>query len=196
MSAGNEPVGVLALQGDFERHRQALAGAGLGSREIRRPAELESISGLVLPGGESTTMLKLFSLDAWPGAIEAFVAGGRPVLATCAGLILLARRVENPRQQSLRLLDVDVVRNAYGRQLDSFLGKARLSDGGEIEAVYIRAPKIVRTGGAVEVLARQGSDPVLVREGAVWGATFHPELTPASSIHSRVFADAAARCRV
>jgi 5'-phosphate synthase pdxT subunit len=184
--AESEAIGVLALQGDFERHRQALAASGLASREVRRPGELGSVSGLVLPGGESTTMQ----------AISDFAASGRPILATCAGLILAAKRVDNPRQESLGLLDVDVVRNAYGRQLDSFVGAARLADGGELEAVYIRAPKITRSGEAVEVLARQGEDPVLVRQGNLWGATFHPELTPGSPVHGRVFADAAAGCRV
>jgi 5'-phosphate synthase pdxT subunit len=180
-------VGVLALQGDFAKHAEALARAGLESREIRRPEELESVSGLVLPGGESTTLLKFLDREGWEKPLREFAAGGRPVLATCAGLILLARKVENPEQRSLGVLDVDVVRNAYGRQVDSFVGTASGPDGEEIEAVYIRAPKISRVGPGVEVLARQGSDPVWVLQDNVQAATFHPELSVSSGIHRRVF---------
>ena len=110
------------------------------------------------------------------------------MLATCAGLILLASRVENPPQPSLGVLDVDVVRNAYGRQLDSFVGTATGEDGAAIEAVFIRAPKIARVGPGVEVLAREGEDPVLVRRENVYGATFHPELSDEPSLHRRIFA--------
>jgi pyridoxal 5'-phosphate synthase pdxT subunit len=182
-----KPVGVLALQGDFAKHAEALARAGLESREIRTPEALESVCGLVLPGGESTTLLKFFDREGWEKPIRAFAASGKPLLATCAGLILLARRVRNPKQKSLGLLDVDVVRNAYGRQVDSFVGRARGPGGEEMEAVYIRAPKISRVGPGVEILAKQGSDPVWVREGRVHGATFHPELSGSSEIHGRVF---------
>jgi 5'-phosphate synthase pdxT subunit len=180
-------VGVLALQGDFAKHAEALARAGRESREIRKPGELESVSGLVLPGGESTTLLKFFEREGWEKPLRDFAASGRPILATCAGLILLARKVENPEQRSLGLLDVDVVRNAYGKQVDSFVGRARGPSGDEREAVYIRAPKISRVGPGVEVLAREGNDPVWVREGNVQAATFHPELSESSEVHRRAF---------
>lgn len=145
------------------------------------------MSGLVLPGGESTTLLKFFDREGWETPLREFAASGRPVLATCAGLILLARRVENPEQRSLGLLDVDVVRNAYGRQVDSFVGRARGPAGQETEAVYIRAPKISRVGPGVEILAREGGDPVWVRQGNVQAATFHPELSESSDVHRRAF---------
>jgi 5'-phosphate synthase pdxT subunit len=148
----------------------------------------------VLPGGESTTYLKFFEREpGWREALREFAASGRPLLATCAGLILLASRVENPVQASLGLLDVDVVRNAYGRQLDSFVGTATDARGDSIEAVFIRAPKIARVGPSVEVLARQQSDPVLVRSGNVFGATFHPELSEAPTVHRRIFGPGPAR---
>lgn len=180
-------VGVLALQGDFAKHAEALKRAGFESREIRKAEELESIAGLVLPGGESTTLLKFFDREGWETPLRKFAASGKPVLATCAGLILLARRVEHPEQRSLGLLDVDVVRNAYGTQIDSFIGKARAAEGEEFEAVFIRAPKISRVGVGVEVLATQGSDPVWVRQGNVQAATFHPELSESSEVHRRAF---------
>ncbi len=179
---------MLALQGDFAKHAEALARAGRDSREIRKPEELAEVCGLVLPGGESTTLLKFFDREGWGGPIRAFTASGKPVLATCAGLILLAKKVENPVQNSLGLFDVDVVRNAYGRQVDSFVGRALGPGGDEIEAVFIRAPRITRVGAGVEVLAREGEDPVWVRQGNLHGATFHPELSPASEIHRSVFA--------
>ena len=182
-------MGVLAIQGDFAKHAEALARAGLESREIRRPEELDGVSGLVLPGGESTTYLKFFEREpGWPEAVRNFAASGRPVLATCAGLILLAAGVDNPPQRSLGVLDVDVVRNAYGRQVDSFIGEAETGDGESVEAVFIRAPKIARVGKGVEVLARAGDDPVLVRRDNVYGATFHPELSPDPAIHRLIFA--------
>lgn len=181
------PVGILALQGDFAKHAEALARAGLQSREIRKPGELDSVSGLVLPGGESTTLLKFVDREGWETPLREFAASGKPVLATCAGLILLARRVENPEQRSLGVLDVDVVRNAYGRQVDSFVGTARGPAGEETEAVFIRAPRISRVGPGVEILAREGDDPVWVREGNVQAATFHPELSQSSEVHRRAF---------
>ncbi len=183
------PVGVLAIQGDFGKHADALSRAGLESREIRRPEELAGVSGLILPGGESTTYLKFFEREpGWREALAEFAGSGMPVLATCAGLILLASRVENPPQPSLGFLDVDVVRNAYGRQLDSFIGRVAGEDGAPIEAVFIRAPKIARVGPGVEILAREGNDPILVRKDNVYGATFHPELSADSSLHRRIFA--------
>jgi pyridoxal 5'-phosphate synthase pdxT subunit len=182
-------VGVLALQGDFARHADALRRAGHAAREIRRSAELADVSGLVLPGGESTTMLRFFEGEPWGSAIEAFAQEGRPILATCAGLILLARGVDHPRQPSLGLLDVDVVRNAYGRQVDSFVGEAEYADGQRCEAVFIRAPKISRLGPDVEIVARCGPDPVCVRQGKILGATFHPELSRGATLHAEAFGD-------
>jgi 5'-phosphate synthase pdxT subunit len=178
---------VLALQGDFARHAEALALAGRASVEVRRPEDLDFVSGLVLPGGESTTLLKFFDREGWPGPLRAFAASGKPVLATCAGLILLAKKVENPDQESLGLIDVDVVRNAYGRQVDSFIGRSIGPDRTELETVFIRAPKISRVGSGVTVLAREGNDPVWVAQDSLHGATFHPELSPSSEVHRRVF---------
>jgi 5'-phosphate synthase pdxT subunit len=183
-------VGVLAIQGDFAKHAEALARAGIESREVRRPEELKDLRGLVLPGGESTTFLKFFEREpGWREALTEFAESGRPVLATCAGLILLACRVENPPQPSLGVLDVDVVRNAYGRQLDSFIGTASPEGGAPIEAVFIRAPRISRVGPGVEILAREKDDPVLVRRENVYGATFHPELSADPSLHRRIFGE-------
>ncbi len=186
------PVGVLALQGDFERHRAALARAGLGSREVRRPEELDGLSGLVLPGGESTTMLKFLESEPWEEALGAFARSGRPILATCAGAILLARGVAHPEQRSLGLIDIDIVRNAYGRQVDSFIGRASLAGGGEMEAVFIRAPRIRRVGPGVEVLASVGEEPVLVRQRNIVAATFHPELSEPPALHAEIFRGPAA----
>ncbi len=181
------PWGFSRCRAISRKHAEALARAGLPSREIRKPGELDSVSGLVLPGGESTTLLKFFDREGWETPLREFAASGKPVLATCAGLILLARRVENPVQRSLGVLDVDVVRNAYGRQVDSFVGTARGPAGEETEAVYIRAPKISRVGPGVEILAREGDDPVWVRQGNVQAATFHPELSESSEVHRRAF---------
>lgn len=166
-------VGVLALQGGFAAHGRALREAGLEAQEIRDARGLAAVGGLVLPGGESTTQLRLIERHGLADALEAFVASGRPVLATCAGLILAARQVR-PVQRSFGWLDVEVERNAYGRQLDSF---EDVADGDGCPLVFIRAPRITAVAGSVAVLARWRGDPVLVRAGAVTGATFHPELT-------------------
>ncbi|MDQ6891654.1 MAG: pyridoxal 5'-phosphate synthase glutaminase subunit PdxT [Acidobacteriota bacterium] len=171
-------IAVLALQGDFEAHRRALARIGIGSFEARNPAELDAAEGLVIPGGESTTLWKFFELAPWEEAIRRFAASGRPILGTCAGAILLAREVTNPRQKSLGLIDLAVERNAYGRQADSFVGTADAPAlGGKLPAVFIRAPRIRAVGPGVEVLATRSGEPVLARQGNVIAATFHPELT-------------------
>ena len=180
-------VGVLALQGDFAKHAEALAAAGRESIEVRRPRELDDVSGLVLPGGESTTLLKFLNNEGWVEPLRRFAESGKPILATCAGLILLAASVTNPVQESLGLIDVDVVRNAYGRQVDSFVGRSVGPDSNAMETVFIRAPKISRVGPAVEVMAREREDPVWVRQDNIFGATFHPELSPDSEVHRRVF---------
>ena len=182
-------IGVLALQGDFEAHRAALARAGAASREVRRPEELAELSGLILPGGESTTLVKLIEDMGLEGPLRSFVRGGRPVLGTCAGAILLASRVEGRDQLCLGAIDIDVQRNAYGRQRESFEASSGiLSPGGPeggraVEMVFIRAPRITRVGPKVSVLAVHRDEPVLVRQGAVLAATYHPEMGQDVTVH-------------
>lgn len=170
-------IGVLAVQGDFVEHEAALAARGLATRRIRRPQDLAGIQALVLPGGESTTMLRLLDIQGLTGPLAELLASDLPVLATCAGLILLAREVVDPAQRSFEILDLKVARNAYGRQLYS--GTFPLH-GGSVpvgaSGVFIRAPRILRVGPDVEVLALRDQDPVLVRSGPVLAACFHPEL--------------------
>ncbi len=178
-------IGVLALQGDFERHLKALERLGVRATEIREPEDLHGLTGLVLPGGESTAMLKLMEGTGMEDAIRAFHEQGGALFGTCAGLILIADRVSDPSQRSLHLLDVDVDRNAYGRQRDSFEADVETSIGKEepLRAVFIRAPKVTRQGPDVEVLARANGDPVLLRQGRVLAATFHPEMTQDLRVH-------------
>lgn len=177
---GKPRIGVLALQGDFEAHERALAQAGARVCQVRTARELEEVDGLVIPGGESSTMLKLMEIEGLFGPLREF-GERKPIFGTCAGAILMAREVANPVQRSLGLVDIGVERNAYGRQLDSRI--VRLDP--DIEAVFIRAPIIRRVGPGVDVLARYGGDPVLVEEGRHLVATFHPELTGDSRIHRR-----------
>lgn len=167
-------IGVLALQGDFEAHCKALRSAGAQAAEVRTAEELRKVDGLVLPGGESTTMLKLLDME---GLFEPLVQFGkeRPIFGTCAGAILLANEVLHPRQRSLALMDLTVERNGYGRQLDSRIAKLDV-EGIDIEAVFIRAPIIRRAGPEVKVLATYLDQPVLVEQGIHMAATFHPEL--------------------
>ncbi|RMH19557.1 MAG: pyridoxal 5'-phosphate synthase glutaminase subunit PdxT [Acidobacteria bacterium] len=177
-------VGTLALQGDFAAHRKRLAALGASAPEVRWPQQLEELDGLVIPGGESTTLLHLMDREpGWWPAVEAFHRRGGGIFGTCAGLILLARRVRHPEQRSLGLLDVDVDRNAYGRQVDSSEGFGRWADGRPLEMVFIRAPRITRVGDGVDVLAWHGDDPVLVAQGNLLAASFHPELTTDDSVH-------------
>jgi pyridoxal 5'-phosphate synthase pdxT subunit len=184
-------VAVLALQGDFEAHRRKLGQMGIGSFEARRPEEIEEAAGLVIPGGESTTLWKFFELAPWEEAITRFAASRRPVLGTCAGAIVLAREVTNPTGRGIGLIDIAVERNAYGRQVDSFAGTVQAPDlGGDLPAVFIRAPKIRRVGEGVEVLATRAGEPVLVRQGNVVAATFHPELTEDDRVHRLCFESA------
>jgi 5'-phosphate synthase pdxT subunit len=175
-------IGVLALQGDFEAHLAALARTGTAAREVRTAAEVLASDGLVIPGGESTTLKKLMEGTGIEDAIRAVALRGDAVLGTCAGAILLADTVTNPDAHGLSLLPIAVARNAYGRQLDSTV--LRLTDvdhavlGPEpLEAVFIRAPRITAAGPGVAVLARRDGDPVLVRKGNILAATFHPELS-------------------
>ena len=200
-------IGVLALQGDFALHAKALARCRSASRDrstgeasppvdveavlVRKPEELEAVGGLIIPGGESTTLLKLMDESEFVPAIEKFHAAGKPIFGTCAGLIVLARDVESPRQFSMGLIDVAVERNAYGRQRDSFeaLGTAIL-EGRRVPVtmVFIRAPRIRRVGAGVESLAEHGGETVMARQGSVLVAAFHPELTDDTTVH-RYFCD-------
>jgi 5'-phosphate synthase pdxT subunit len=184
-----EGVAVLALQGDFEAHRAAISELGVSSFAARRPQDLARAAGLIIPGGESTTLWKFFEAEPWEEAIGALAARGRPVLGTCAGAIVLAAEVIGSAQKSLGLIDIAVERNAYGRQVDSFLADIDSPPlGGIVPGVFIRAPRVRRVGPGVEVLGRLGTEPVLVRQGTVVAATFHPELTPDRRIHSMLFA--------
>jgi pyridoxal 5'-phosphate synthase pdxT subunit len=177
MPHGAPLVGVLALQGDFADHEHALRAAGLRTRQVRTAAGLLGLDGLVLPGGESTTMLKLLDVEGlWQPLGEA-LRSGVPVLATCAGMILCAERVESPQQRSYGVLPITVVRNGYGRQIHSGtfeLDSDVLPRG--TTGTFIRAPRITDVGPGCEVLARRAGDPVLVRSGTVLAACFHPEL--------------------
>ena len=184
----NRGIAVLALQGDFAAHGRQLARMGLEWFEARKPEELELATGLVVPGGESTTLWKFFESAPWEDAVRRFAATGRPVLGTCAGAIVLAREVTHPAQKGLGLLDITVERNAYGRQVDSFVGEVDAPDlGGALPAVFIRAPRIRRVGPGVEVLATRESEPVLVARANVIAATFHPELTSDTTVHELAF---------
>lgn len=178
--------GVLALQGNFAAHFLALRDVGAAAREVRRVAELDGLDGLVLPGGESTALLRLMEDEPWFDALRRFHETGGILFGTCAGAILLARHVR-PVQKSLGLLDVTVTRNAYGRQVDSFEARVDApSLGGRLSAVFIRAPRFDRLGAEVEVLATHGHEPVLVQQGNVLAATFHPELTHSRAVHTYV----------
>ncbi|HEX3435473.1 MAG TPA: pyridoxal 5'-phosphate synthase glutaminase subunit PdxT [Pseudacidobacterium sp.] len=181
-------VGVLAIQGDYDAHAQALREAGAAAVLIRKSEELAGIDGLVIPGGESTTFLKFLARDGFLDALQVFVKQ-KPTFGTCAGCILLAKEVRNPSQESLAVLDATVERNSYGRQIDSSIQNAETKiPGGPLEMVYIRAPRIVKTGPAVEVLAERDGFPVLVRQQHILAATFHPELSSDRRVH-KLFLD-------
>jgi 5'-phosphate synthase pdxT subunit len=181
-------IGVLAIQGDFAAHAQALVEAGADAVEVRTPAQLEGLDGLILPGGESTTFLKFLERDGLLESLQRFVEQ-KPAFGTCAGCILLARNVSQPAQQSLAVMDISVERNAYGRQIDSAIqtGETKLP-GGPLEMVYIRAPRIASVGPGVEVMAERDGFPVLVRQGKLLAATFHPELSSDRRVH-QLFVD-------
>lgn len=178
-------VGVLALQGDYAAHVAALREAGAEAFEIRSRTDLEAADAVVIPGGESTVMGMLLQRFGFLDAFRERILAGMPVFGTCAGVILLAKDIENRDQPGLGVLDASVRRNAYGTQIDSFrtVLKTAVPGAETIEGVFIRAPKIIAVGPAVEVLARSGGDPVLVRQGNILGATFHPELVPGALIH-------------
>ena len=181
---GRKRVGVLALQGDFHAHQRALERAGAEPVEVRTAGELEGVQGLIIPGGESTTMVKLLEQEKLLDPLRDFGCR-RPIFGTCAGAILLATNVANSPQASLGLMDMQVERNAYGRQLDSRIAhlNPRGMDGGDLEAVFIRAPIIRRVGKDAKVLATYEGDPVLVEQGRHLAATFHPELTDDARVH-------------
>ncbi|MFQ5898097.1 MAG: pyridoxal 5'-phosphate synthase glutaminase subunit PdxT [Candidatus Methylomirabilia bacterium] len=182
-------IGVLALQGDFALHRQALDRIGVESAEVRKPSGLQAVDGLIIPGGESTTLLKLMEACEFGRALAEFHSEGKLIFGTCAGLIVLAREVLNPTQSSLGLIDVTTERNAYGRQKESFetSGEATLDGGRDrLKMVFIRAPRIRRVGPTVTPLAFHEGECVLAREGSVVVATFHPELTDDATVHRYV----------
>jgi 5'-phosphate synthase pdxT subunit len=178
-------IGVLALQGDFEAHAKVLTGLGCEVACVRRVAELPGLSGLVIPGGESTTLLNLMADEPWFPALKRLAAEGGAIMGTCAGAILLAREVQNPSQESLGLLDATIARNAFGRQIESFETTLDVPRwGGTLEAVFIRAPRFTALGPEVATLASYHGEPVLVQDGRVLAMTFHPELTRDTTLHA------------
>jgi pyridoxal 5'-phosphate synthase pdxT subunit len=178
-------IGVLALQGDFDAHRRRLEELGAEVVLVKKPEQLDEIEGLVIPGGESGTFLKLLGENGFE-KLKEFVKA-KPTFGTCAGAILLAKEVENPEQAGLGAIDIRIRRNAYGRQLDSSIRHGRFmpetSGNSPLEMVFIRAPRIERVGPTVEVIATEGEDPVAVRQGRVMAATFHPELSGDTRLH-------------
>jgi len=181
-------VGLLAFQGDYEAHGKALARTGIAAItivEVRRLSDLESVDALIIPGGESTVMGMLLERFGMFEALKARIKEGLPVFATCAGLILLAKNIEGSEQTRLGVLDVTVLRNAYGRQIDSFHSPVRtsISQIGIIDGVFIRAPKITALGEGVDVIATHRDEPVMVRQGSIDADTFHPELLPDPPLH-------------
>jgi 5'-phosphate synthase pdxT subunit len=188
-------IGVLALQGDFDAHRRRLEELGAEVVLVKKPEQLDQIDGLVIPGGESGTFLKLLGEEGFE-KLKQFVRL-KPTFGTCAGAILLASEVENPKQAGLGAIDIRIRRNAYGRQIDSSIREGELlqsslnsKPGSTLEMVFIRAPKIERVGADVEVIATEGTDkaPVAVRQGRTLAATFHPELSADTRVH-RAFLD-------
>jgi len=187
-------IGVMALQGDYGAHGRMLRRIGVEPVEVRSVSDLDGLDGLILPGGESTTMLKLLSEEGLDRALVDF-AERKPLFGTCAGVILMARETLSPAQRCFGLLDAQVERNAYGRQLDSSIRRLQPAPAftertgpGDLEAMFIRAPIIRSVGPDVTVLARSGDDPVLVQQGSRLAATFHPELTADERVH-RLFVD-------
>jgi 5'-phosphate synthase pdxT subunit len=185
MNNGHKPIGVLAIQGDFAKHAKMLERIGAPYKLVKHASQLAEVGGLIMPGGESTTMLKFFANEGMGEAIKEFVTAGQPVFGTCAGAILLAKEVLTPSQERLGLLDITIERNAYGRQVDSSvrLGECPDLSPRPLEMVFIRAPIIRRVGEGVRVLGRCDGLPVLVEQGNILAATFHPELTEDEAVH-------------
>jgi 5'-phosphate synthase pdxT subunit len=177
-------VGVLALQGDFEAHCKAINNIGERAVEVRTSEELAQCDGLILPGGESSTMLKLLDYENMREPLREF-GERKPIYGTCAGAILLAKEVTHPAQFSFGLMDISVERNAYGRQIDSRIAKLDMNGDGSFEAVFIRAPIIRRAGPEVKVVAKYKGDPVWAEQGRHMVTTFHPELTGDTRVHRR-----------
>ena len=189
MSLRSRTIGILALQGAYQAHAKTVQALGANPKLVRLPADLEGpdgsplVDGLIMPGGESTTMLKFLERHSFFDTLKTFVQT-TPTFGTCAGAILLAKDVENPVQKSLNALDITIERNAYGRQIDStILTAATKLEGDPLEMVFIRAPRITRTGPEVEILATRDEHPVLVRQGHLLAATFHPELSHDHRVH-------------
>jgi 5'-phosphate synthase pdxT subunit len=180
-----EVLGILAVQGDFEMHAKMLERIGASWKLVKHASDLNEVGGLIMPGGESTTMLKFFSNEGLGAAVKDFAAQGKPIFGTCAGAILLAREVLNPPQDHLDLIDITIERNAYGRQIDSTVRRGECPDlsGHPVDMVFIRAPIIRRVGEDVRVLGRCDGLPVLVEQRNILAATFHPELTEDETIH-------------
>ena len=187
MSRSDPVVGVLALQGDVREHLVALAGLGVTARPVRRARELDELDGIVIPGGESTTICRLLDVFELRGPLAERLAGGLPAFGSCAGMIVLAGQILDgrPDQVPLRAIDIVVRRNAFGRQVDSFETDLELAGvaGGPLRAVFIRAPWVERVGPDVQVLARVGEHPVAVRQGAVLATSFHPEVAGDDRLH-------------
>ena len=189
-------IGILAVQGDFEAHAAMLAQLGVETVEVKTPADLEGCDGLVLPGGESTTQLQFLQEEGLAEAIRDFANKGGAIFGTCAGAILLATEVLNPNQDSLKLVDMTVLRNGYGRQIasDVFSGETKLKKE-PLEMVFIRGPIIERAGKGVEILAEYAGKPALVQCGNIMAATFHPELTDDTTVHEHFLNLAAANAK-
>jgi 5'-phosphate synthase pdxT subunit len=189
-------IGILAVQGDFEAHAAMLAKLGAETVEVRTPSDLAGCDGLILPGGESTTQLQFLQEEGLAEAIQKLAQQGNPVFGTCAGAILLATEVLNPRQDSLKLLEMTVLRNGYGRQIasDVVSGSTKLKEE-PLEMVFIRGPIIERAGQGIEVLAEYAGKPALVQRGNIMAATFHPELTDDTTVHEYFLKLAAANAK-
>jgi 5'-phosphate synthase pdxT subunit len=181
-------IGVLAIQGDYEAHKLVLERLGVEAVLVRKPEQLDGIDAIIIPGGESSTFLNFLVERGFMEKLRDFVQA-KPAFGTCAGAILLAREVENPPQLSLGALDISIRRNAYGRQIDSSIVESKTALGEKpLEMVFIRAPKITGAGKDVEILATKDGDPVLVRQGRIMAATFHPELSNDSRVHREFLA--------
>lgn len=176
-------IGVLGLQGDFREHLRILGQLGISGRDVRSPKALEGVKGLIIPGGESTTLARLLDNSGLFEPIRQRGRCGFPLFGTCAGMILLAKRASPALGRSLGLIDIEVARNAYGRQIESFEAELEVNSIGRMQAVFIRAPQVIRLGPEVQVLADYQGQPVVARQGNVLVASFHPELSGETRLH-------------